>query len=81
MGTTCLSLLTGLASLVIATSILTSCSGVPSSQSQSRSESSQPTAAKTTPVITWARPATITNPTPLSATQLGATANVPGTFA
>ncbi len=36
--------------------------------------------AKTTPAITWAQPAGITNPTPLSATQLDATASVPGTF-
>jgi hypothetical protein len=33
------------------------------------------------PVITWAAPAPITYSTPLSATQLNATANVPGTFA
>ena len=34
-----------------------------------------------TPVITWATPAGITYGTPLSSTQLNATANVPGTFA
>src|SRR5262249_45148795 len=33
-----------------------------------------------TPVITWANPADITDGMPLSATQLDATANVPGTF-
>jgi hypothetical protein len=33
-----------------------------------------------TPVITWATPTAITNPAPLSATQLDATANVAGTF-
>lgn len=33
-----------------------------------------------TPVITWPTPAAITYGTPLSATQLNATANVPGTF-
>ncbi len=33
-----------------------------------------------TPVITWGTPAAITYPTPLSATQLDATASVPGTF-
>ena len=33
-----------------------------------------------TPVITWANPASITFGTALSATQLNATANVPGTF-
>ena len=36
---------------------------------------------KATPVITWPIPAAITYPTALSATQLSATANVPGTFA
>ena len=34
-----------------------------------------------TPIVTWADPADITYPTPLSGTQLNATANVPGTFA
>src|SRR5262249_16183432 len=33
-----------------------------------------------TPVITWSNPADIIDGTPLSATQLNATANVPGTF-
>ena len=33
-----------------------------------------------TPTITWSGPAAITYGTPLSATQLNATANVPGTF-
>ena len=33
-----------------------------------------------TPVLTWATPAAITYGTALSATQLDATANVPGTF-
>jgi len=37
--------------------------------------------AKTIPAVTWLQPAPITNPTPLSATQLDATASVPGTFA
>jgi len=35
---------------------------------------------KATPIITWANPANITYGTALSATQLNATANVPGTF-
>ena len=35
---------------------------------------------KAVPVITWATPAPITYGTPLSATQLNATASVPGTF-
>ncbi len=33
-----------------------------------------------TPTITWPKPAAITYPTPLSSTQLDATASVPGTF-
>ncbi len=37
--------------------------------------------SKATPVITWANPAAISYGTALSATQLNATANVPGTFA
>jgi hypothetical protein len=37
-------------------------------------------AAQEVPVITWATPAPLRNPTPLGATQLNATANVPGTF-
>jgi hypothetical protein len=36
---------------------------------------------KATPVITWANPADIAKSTALSATQLNATASVPGTFA
>src|SRR5205085_4571032 len=36
--------------------------------------------AKATPVITWPTPAGITYGTALSATQLNATANTPGTF-
>jgi hypothetical protein len=38
------------------------------------------TAEKATPVISWATPAPITYGTPLSATQLDATANVAGSF-
>ena len=38
------------------------------------------TPVKKLPTITWPAPAAITNPTPLSATQLNATASVPGTF-
>jgi hypothetical protein len=38
------------------------------------------TVNKAIPVITWAAPAAITYPTPLSGAQLDATANVPGTF-
>jgi hypothetical protein len=36
---------------------------------------------KATPAVTWANPADITYGTPLSAAQLDASANVPGTFA
>jgi triacylglycerol esterase/lipase EstA (alpha/beta hydrolase family) len=35
---------------------------------------------KATPVVTWSTPASIVYGTPLSSTQLDATANVPGTF-
>jgi hypothetical protein len=38
------------------------------------------TVLQATPTITWPTPAPITYPTPLSATQLNATASVPGTF-
>ena len=38
------------------------------------------TPVKLLPTITWPAPAPITNPTPLGATQLDATASVPGTF-
>lgn len=38
------------------------------------------TVAKAMPVITWALATSITSSTPLSAAQLNATANVPGTF-
>lgn len=38
------------------------------------------TVAKATPVITWITPADISLGTPLSSSQLNATANVPGTF-
>ena len=37
--------------------------------------------AKATPVITWSKPADILEGTPLGATQLNATASVPGAFA
>ena len=39
------------------------------------------TVTQATPIITWAAPAAITYPTPLSSTQLNATANAAGTFA
>ena len=35
---------------------------------------------KVTPTITWAAPSPINSGTPLNATQLDATANVPGSF-
>jgi hypothetical protein len=43
-------------------------------------KSIQLTIGEATPTITWANPAAITYGTPLSATQLNATASVPGTF-
>jgi large repetitive protein len=39
-----------------------------------------PAGTRTTPIITWPNPAGITYGTPLSSTQLDATASVPGTF-
>jgi hypothetical protein len=53
--------------------ILTSCSGLSSNQAGSGS-------SKNVPTIAWPPPSPITNPTPLTAIQLDATANVPGTF-
>ena len=38
------------------------------------------TVSKARPAVTWTNPANITYGTPLSGTQLDATANVPGTF-
>jgi len=38
------------------------------------------TVGKATPTITWSVPAAITFGTPLGASQLNATASVPGTF-
>jgi RHS repeat-associated protein len=38
------------------------------------------TAIQSTPIISWAAPASVSFGTPLSATQLNATASVPGTF-
>jgi hypothetical protein len=58
----------------VPTFILTSCSGL-SSRNQAGSGSS-----KTVPALAWPTPSPVTNPTPLSSTQLDATANVPGTF-
>ena len=39
------------------------------------------TITRATPTVTWANPADITYPTPLSGTQLSASASVPGSFA
>jgi hypothetical protein len=64
-------LLTLAASLTAA--VLSSCSGAAAGVNQGGQ-------AKVTPSITWASPSPITNPIPLSATQLDATANVPGSF-
>src|SRR5207249_2440824 len=46
----------------------------------SASKTVQINVLKATPTITWTNPADITYPTTLSATQLNATANVPGSF-
>ena len=63
-----------LALLGAAASLLTACS------SSSTGGSVETNPAKATPVITWAQPKTISNATPLSVSQLNATANVVGTF-
>ena len=62
----------------LAAATLSSCSGATSSGNRGGSGSSGSPTSKVTPTITWAPPAPITNPTPLSATQLDATANIPG---
>src|SRR5579864_6443548 len=64
----------------LAAAILSSCSGAASSGNHGGSASSGSPTPKITPTITWASPASITNPTPLSATQLDATASVAGSF-
>jgi hypothetical protein len=64
----------------LATATLSSCSGAVSGGNHGGSGSSGSTTSKITPTISWSPPAPITNPTPLSATQLDATASVPGTF-
>lgn len=63
-----------------AASLLISCGVNPSPGHSGGAAPVPPTPAKVTPSISWAQPASITNPTPLSATQLDATANVSGTF-
>ncbi len=72
-------LLTLAAALIAAT--LSSCSGTAVGGNHGGSGSGGSPAPKVTPTITWAPPSPITNPTPLSATQLDATASVPGSFA
>ena len=64
----------------LAAAILSSCSGAASSGNHGGSGSSGSPTPKITPTITWVPPAPITNPTPLSATQLDATASIPGVF-
>ncbi len=65
--------------LLLAALSFTSCASNSSSTTGTQPGPGTPT-AKTTPTITWAQPAAITYPAPLSSTQLDATANVPGTF-
>ncbi len=61
--------------LVIASAIfLSACGG------GGTSVSTPPPIVKTTPTITWTQPAPITNPAPLTSTQLNATASVPGSL-
>jgi hypothetical protein len=64
----------------LAAGILSSCSGATSSGNRGGSGGSGSPTSKVMPTITWVPPAPITNPTPLSATQLDATANIPGAF-
>src|SRR5579864_9307961 len=66
--------------VLLATATLSSCSGAISGGNHGGSGSSGSTTSKVTPTINWSPPAPITNPTPLSATQLDATASVAGTF-
>src|SRR6202140_3849258 len=60
--------------------ILCSCSGVVSSGNQGSPGNGGSSATRITPTIAWASPSAITNPTPLSATQLDATARRAGGF-
>ncbi|UWZ83829.1 lactonase family protein [Occallatibacter riparius] len=66
-------------SSAVALSLLTSCSSVTLGSNQGGGSS--PIPEKKTPVITWATPAAITNPAPLTSAQLNASADVAGTFA
>ena len=59
--------------------VLCSCTGVVSSGNQGTLGNGG-SGTRITPTIAWAMPAPITNPTPLSATQLDATASVAGSF-
>src|ERR1700687_6075399 len=60
--------------------ILCSCSGVVSSGNQGSPGNGGSSATKITPTIAWASPSAITNPTPLTATQLDRTASATGSF-
>ena len=60
--------------------ILCSCSAVVSSGNQGSPGNGGSSTTKVTPTLAWASPSPITNPTPLSATQLDATASVAGSF-
>jgi hypothetical protein len=58
----------------------TTCAGAVDANYTITSVAGTATITKATPVLTWAAPSSITSATPLSATQLDATASVPGTF-
>ena len=60
--------------------ILCSCSGIVSSGNQGSPGNGGSSTTRATPTLAWASPSPITNPTPLSATQLDATASVAGSF-
>jgi hypothetical protein len=69
-----------LAALLIAASILASCAGKALGGNQGGSGNGGSAASPVTPTISWPTPSPIANTTPLSSTQLDATASVPGRF-
>jgi hypothetical protein len=69
-----------LAALLIAASILASCAGKALGGNQGGSGNGGSAASPVTPTISWPTPSPIANTTPLTSTQLDATASVPGTF-
>ena len=68
-----------LAALLIAASSLASCAGKALGGNQGGSGNGS-AASPVTPTISWPTPSPIANTTPLTSTQLDATASVPGRF-